>query len=165
MDREQILAQLRENGPRLNREYGVSLIVLFGSVASGYSAKGMNLSSDIDIAIYLSAGKQDGRRSDRLGSKLDDYLFDAHLLLIGEFTDLLRTDSVDVVLINESPAALKYEIFTKGILAYQGNETEYEDQYLAATEEYYDLMPMLQDKLKEAQEYLSEGRSGGTPTW
>lgn len=109
-------------GERLNREYGVSLIVLFGSVASGYSAKGMNLSSDIDIAIYLSAGKQDGRRSDRLGSKLDDYLFDAHLLLIGEFTDLLRTDSVDVVLINESPAALKYEIFTKGILAYQGNE-------------------------------------------
>jgi hypothetical protein len=77
------------------------------------------------------------------------------LRLIGEFTDLLHTDSVDITIINECPPALKYEIFAKGITAYCRDEIELEEQYLAAMREYFDIQPILERQFYEAQEYLS----------
>ena len=165
MNREEIVERLRRVGPRLDQEYGVSLIVLFGSVASGHSNIGMRLSSDVDIAIYLSTVNDERQKRGRHGSALDDYLFNNKLLLVGEFTDLLRIDSVDVVLINECPPALKYEIFTKGMLTYCRDEREYEDQYLAAIREYFDIQPLLKEQFEEAQEYLSSKGSAGNSSW
>ena len=155
MSKEGILRQLKEIGPRLDRQYGVSLIILFGSVASGYSHTGSDLSSDVDVAVYLSAANMERKKQRRQGPSLSEYLFNNKLMLVGEFTDLLRTDSVDITLINECPPALKYEIFAKGILAYCRDEIELEELYLAAMRDYFDIQPMLERQFCEAQEYLS----------
>ena len=50
MDREKIVALLKSHYPALSKEYGVSGIALFGSVAKGTSSE----NSDIDILVEFN---------------------------------------------------------------------------------------------------------------
>lgn len=78
----------------LSKQEHVRLAYLFGSVAKREAGK----LSDIDIAVLL-----------------DEFLnkkqkFDLQLELIGDISQLLKTDKIDLVVINEAPLSLKFEI-------------------------------------------------------
>lgn len=75
------------------QEY-VKLAYLFGSVAEGKEGR----LSDIDIAVYLD---------DSL-SKRDR--FNLQLNLISQLIGILKTDRVDLVVMNDAPLSLNYEI-------------------------------------------------------
>lgn len=64
---------------------------LFGSLAKG---KPLPL-SDVDIAVYLSES------SDMLEKKLE---------MLGALVDLLETDEIDLVILNEAPLTLRMKI-------------------------------------------------------
>ncbi|RKY69030.1 MAG: nucleotidyltransferase [Candidatus Latescibacterota bacterium] len=78
----------------------VKLVYLFGSYAKGET----NKLSDIDIAVYLD---------ERL-SKKDK--FRLQLKLISELSSLLKTDKIDLIIMNETPLLLNYNIIKDGII-------------------------------------------------
>jgi predicted nucleotidyltransferase len=78
----------------LNKQKRVELAYLFGSVAEGKEGK----LSDVDLAVFL----------DESLSKLER--FNLQLKLISELTGILKTDRIDLVIMNDAPLTLNYEI-------------------------------------------------------
>lgn len=79
---------------------GVRFAYLFGSHAKGETGA----ISDIDIAVYLY-------------SKLDkNKRFDLRLELIGQICGILKTDKVDLIVLNDSPLLLSFNAIYGGIL-------------------------------------------------
>ena len=78
----------------LSKQEHIKLAYLFGSVVSGKAGK----LSDMDIAILI----------DDLLDKKEKFEF--QLKLISDLTDVLRTDRVDLVVMNDAPLSLKFEI-------------------------------------------------------
>ena len=78
----------------------VKLAYLFGSTVRGEA----NCLSDIDIAVLFD------------DTFLQKEAFDPQLELISELTDLLKTNNVDLVVLNGSPLLLTYNIIRDGII-------------------------------------------------
>lgn len=78
----------------------VTLAYLFGSTVRGES----NCLSDIDIAVLLD------------DTLLQNESFDLQLELISELTGFLKTNNVDLVVLNDSPLLLTYNIIRDGII-------------------------------------------------
>ena len=78
----------------------VNVAYLFGSTVRGEA----NCLSDIDIAVLLDE------------SLSKEELFDLQLKLIGELTTLLKTNNVDLVVLNDSPLLLIYNAMRNGII-------------------------------------------------
>lgn len=72
----------------------VRLAYLFGSVAKGKAGK----LSDIDVAVLIDESLNKKQR------------FDLQLELISDISEILKTDRIDLVVINEAPLSLKFEI-------------------------------------------------------
>jgi len=96
-DLEQLEQKLREFFIKVE---GVTLAYLFGSTVR----REANRLSDIDIAVLFD------------DTLLQKEAFDLQLELIGELTGLLKTNSVDLVIINDSPLLLTYNIIREGII-------------------------------------------------
>ena len=78
----------------LSKQEHVRLAYLFGSVAKGKAGK----LSDVDIAVLLDESLNKKQK------------FDLQLELISDISELLKTDKIDLVVINEAPLSLKFEI-------------------------------------------------------
>jgi predicted nucleotidyltransferase len=96
-DPEQLEQKLREFFSKVE---GVTLAYLFGSTIR----REANRLSDIDIAVLFD------------DTLLQKEAFDLQLELIGELTGLLKTNNVDLVIINDSPLLLTYNIIREGII-------------------------------------------------
>jgi predicted nucleotidyltransferase len=81
----------------------IKLVYLFGSQVSGKKGP----LSDYDFALYLD-------------EKEEKKMFEIKINLITQLSDILKTDKIDVVILNtvESPE-LKYNIIKEGKLIYQ----------------------------------------------
>lgn len=76
----------------------IAFAYLFGSLAEN---KATHL-SDVDIAVYLIAGKFSDKR----------------LEILGDLIDIFRTDRLDLVILNTAPLSLRMKIIqTKRVLA------------------------------------------------
>ena len=78
----------------LDKQKCVELAYLFGSIAEG---KGGKL-SDVDLAVFLDVSL----------SKKEQ--FNLQLNLMSELTGILKTDRIDLVIMNDAPLTLNYEI-------------------------------------------------------
>jgi predicted nucleotidyltransferase len=96
-DPEQLEKKLREFFSKVE---GVTLAYLFGSTIR----REANRLSDIDIAVLFD------------DTLLQKEAFDLQLELIGELTELLKTNNVDLVILNDSPLLLTYNIIREGII-------------------------------------------------
>jgi predicted nucleotidyltransferase len=94
---EQLEQKLREFFSRV--EY-VMLAYLFGSTVR----REANSLSDIDIAVLFD------------DTLLQNDVFDLQLELISELTGLLKTNNVDLVVLNDSPLLLTYNIIRNGVI-------------------------------------------------
>jgi predicted nucleotidyltransferase len=121
MDVEALKEKLSTTIPALE---GVRLVYLFGSRVKG----NLGPMSDYDLAVLVDRAV-DGRR--------------VQALLAHELARVLRTDRVDVVLLNRAPVELAYAIIAQGKLLYErdvATRVEYEATVL---NRYGDLLPML----------------------
>ncbi|HOW13693.1 nucleotidyltransferase domain-containing protein [Methanosarcina sp.] len=96
-DLEQLEQKLREFFSEFDN---VTLAYLFGSTVRGES----NCLSDIDIAVLLD------------DTLLQKESFDLQLELISKLTEVLKTDDIDLVVLNDSPLLLTYNIIRDGII-------------------------------------------------
>jgi len=88
MDREKRVVKF------LSKQKYVKLAYLFGSVAEGKEGK----LSDVDIAIFLDESLSKSER------------FHLQLKLISGLTSIMKTDRIDLVIMNDAPLSLNYEI-------------------------------------------------------
>jgi predicted nucleotidyltransferase len=78
----------------LSKQDRVKLAYLFGSVAEGTEGK----LSDVDLAVFLDESLSKKER------------FKLQLKLMSKMTSILKTDKVDLVIMNDAPISLNYEI-------------------------------------------------------
>lgn len=90
----------------LNRQAFVSVAYIFGSLAQG---RGGPL-SDIDIAVFM-----DKKLSKKERSKKE-------IFLINEISSILNTDNFDLVVMNDAPLLLNYNIIKTGKILKSGKE-------------------------------------------
>lgn len=115
---------------------------LFGSYATGK----VWAMSDIDIAVYVDP------------RKVND-LFKLKLRLLGMLNDAFKTDKIDLVILNEAPPVLKYEILVKGILIFTKDKEIHTEFYLRATKEYFDFQYILDKNYEAVKEALRRKRN------
>jgi len=101
MDKEEKVREL------LNKQKHVKLAYLFGSVAEGKEGK----LSDVDIAVFLDESLSKKER------------FDLQLKLISGLTGILKTDRIDLIIMNDAPLLLKYNIIKHGKILKDNIET------------------------------------------
>lgn len=89
------------------QEY-IKLAYLFGSVAKGKEGK----LSDVDIAVFLG---------ESLNKK---EIINLQLKVISELTSILKTDRVDLIVMNNAPLLLKYDIIRYGKILKDDKETK-----------------------------------------
>lgn len=102
----------------LSNQERVKLAYLFGSVAEGKEGK----LSDVDLAVLLD---------ESLNKK---EIFNLQLKLISELTNILKTDKVDLVIMNDAPLSLNYEIIKANhpLLARdEGKKVDFEHEILS----------------------------------
>lgn len=94
----------------------IKFAYLFGSQAKNNAGK----LSDIDIAVYLDQNLDESRTFKKVR---DEYKrFDIRLGLIGETGRLLKTDKIDLVILNDIPLSLSYRVVRDGKIIYCKDE-------------------------------------------
>ena len=136
---------LSQHADRLGQYFasleGVVLAYLFGSHARG-QAWGQ---SDVDVAVLLE------NRPD------DDRCFDMRLEVIGGLMNLLDTDEVDVLILNQAPPALRYAVLRDGVLLYCRDRQAMIEFRVRAVNEYLDFKPILR---RHERAILEKARKG-----
>ncbi len=120
--------------------HGVVLAYLFGSHARGQAWA----HSDVDVAVLL-----EDNDSDRC--------FDTRLEIIDGLMDLLRTDDVDVLILNQAPPALRYAVLRDGILLFCRDHRARIEFHLRTVNEYLDFKPILK---RHERAILEKARKG-----
>jgi predicted nucleotidyltransferase len=114
---------------------------LFGSTAREEA----NCLSDIDIAVLLD---------DSLTGK---EAFDLQLRLIVDLGDLLKTKNVDLVVLNDSPLLLSFNIIRDGIIL-KSDERKRVGFEIRIMSRYYDEQYYIERHMKRTIERMSKGR-------
>jgi predicted nucleotidyltransferase len=126
----------------LEKDKDSCLTYLFGSFASGKERK----LSDVDIAVLLKEGIEP---------------LEKQLNLLAEITFILKTDEVDLVILNRAPIALQYTIISGGKLLVNREDKLRRDYEEKVSQDYLD-----SEYLRtEHQKYLFQrlkGESGMT---
>jgi predicted nucleotidyltransferase len=103
----------------LEEQKYIKLTYLFGSVANGNQGK----LSDVDIAVLLD---------DSLSKK---ERFDLQLKLIGDLSAILKTNNLDLIIMNDAPLSLRYEIIKANyplFIRNEGEKIDFEAKILSA---------------------------------
>jgi len=122
-------------------EASVVVAYLFGSTARGEAS----CLSDIDIAVLFD---------DALTKK---EAFDLQLKLIVDLGDLLKTKNVDLVVLNNSPLLLAFNIIRDGIIlkSDEKKRVSFETRIMSR---YYDEQYYIERHMKRTIERMSKGR-------
>lgn len=106
----------------------IDLLYLFGSVAS----KQATPLSDLDLAVLLNKRVPETK------------YFDLRLLLIDRFAKILKTSEIDLVLLNQAPPLLSYEVVRGGKILFERDRGERIDYECKTFSIYFDMLPFYQ---------------------
>jgi len=119
----------------------VVLGYLFGSHARGQAGP----LSDIDIAVLLA------------DTVTEASAFEQRLTLMDEISHRLRTNAVDVVVLNHAPLALAYRVLRDGVLIYCRDELKRIEFTARTVNMYLDFEPFLK---RQERAILERARKG-----
>lgn len=124
--------------------HGVVLAYLFGSQAEGTARP----SSDVDFAVLLPAGTPRAQ------------FFDRRLSLMNAVMDVLHTDKVDLVVLNEAGPLLMHQVVKFGRVLYEDPVTQPAiDFYVYAAARYSDTAPTRKLAYQYLKEWLDDYRA------
>lgn len=125
---KEILKQYFQNHPEIEVAY------IFGSTAQGK----INVLSDIDIAIILD--------SQQVNEKLYRYGYKAEILT--DLIKLLKTNNVDLVILNEANSLLRHRVLYFGNLIYSKNEKKRIQFQIDTINKYNDFRQLIRPHLE-----------------
>ncbi|MBF0215723.1 MAG: nucleotidyltransferase domain-containing protein [Candidatus Omnitrophica bacterium] len=108
----------------------IEIAYIFGSTVSGKN----NALSDIDIAIDINR--------DIINEAEYPYSYKAHI--IADLMGLLKTNNIDLVIIDEASILLKHRIIARGRLIYSRNEKRRIHLQVDALRRYLDVKPLFE---------------------
>jgi len=120
------------------------VLYLFGSTATGNNTR----LSDVDVGVLLP---EDIPKAGYLESRLE---------LMAELSQLLGTDAVDLVILNEAPPLLVHRVITRGKLIYAKDDVKRTRFEARAIQEYLDLKPLYELEGRYMRERIKEGKFG-----
>ncbi len=112
----------------LQKKPEVKLVYLFGSQVSGLT----NRLSDIDVAILVDKMPEG-----------PSYPYGYKAKICSDLMELLKTNRIDLVILNDAPSLLKHRVVSSGHLIYAFNETCRVQFQEDAIRRYLDLKPLL----------------------
>ncbi len=132
---------------RLKQDDDVIATYLFGSYAEGKQTP----VSDVDLAVLFD---QNFPRK---------FFFEKKLDLLFTATSILKTDAVDLVILNEAPPALSYQVLKKGKLLFEKPETKAQrvNFQVRVYDRYFDFKPVETVVREGLIKRIKEGRFGG----
>ena len=125
----------------------VRLAWLHGSRARGTARR----ESDIDVAVLLD----DGHTANPTAIK------DSIWRLAGALGREVRSDRLDLVLLNDAPALLRHRVVRDGVLLFARSEAERVRFVLRTIREYQDLEPRFREHTRHRVRRLRERRENG----
>lgn len=132
---------------KLSLDEDIISLYLFGSYAEGKQTP----VSDIDLAVLLDRDFP------------QNSYFEKKLTLLSTMTSLLKTDEVDLVILNHVPPALSYRILSKGRLLFE--KTDQKSQRVSfqvrICDWYFDFKPVEKVLHEGLLRRIREGRFGG----
>lgn len=132
---------------KLKTDTDIITIYLFGSYAEGKQTP----VSDIDLAVLLDGGFPPSR------------YFEKKLALLAIITSLLKTDEVDLVILNHAPPVLAYRILSKGRLVFEKEDGKGQrvNFQVRSLDRYFDFKPTEKVLHEGLVRRIKEGRFGG----
>jgi len=141
-------ASIRQLGADLARglraDPTVRLAWLFGSRVRGTA----RAESDVDVAVLVDDACAYGSGA----------LKDSYFRVIGVVGRAVRSDSVDVVILNHAPPLLRHRVLRDGVLLYACSEVERVRFAHRTTREYLDFEPRLREQTRLLVRRMKEGR-------
>ncbi len=119
--------------------------IIFSYVFGSY---GMNKStplSDVDIAFYILPGRD---------------TFEKKKVLLEEITSILKTDEVDIVILNEAPLVLCYQVLKTGRLLFSKDERVRLNFVNRVYNIYCDTEPLRKSAVANLLKRIKENRIG-----
>ena len=126
--------------PVLQEDPRVAAAYLFGSRARGH----VGAESDTDLAILV------------FPSEAESFSLQTELRIEAEISLLLKTDRVDVVILNRCPLPLAYKVIAEGKLLYEAEPIANMDFVEETLIRYFDFSPTLQEFYQEYDRSLRE---------
>ncbi|MCY4635063.1 MAG: nucleotidyltransferase domain-containing protein [Acidobacteria bacterium] len=143
--RDDSIRRSREDLARgLRTEPTVRLAWLFGSRARGTARR----DSDVDVAVLVDDVCADGSGA----------LKDSYFRVIGVLGRAVRSDLIDVVILNHAPPLLRHRVLRDGVLLYARSEVERVRFVHRTTREYLDFEPRLREQTRLLIRRMKEGR-------
>ena len=134
-------ARFKQLRTALEADSAIAAVYLFGSHARGAATR----LSDVDIAVLLHSTIDKSR------------YFALRLEYISRIMEVLRTERVDVVVLNSAPLHLAYEIVSHGTLL-MDRDPRYRAAFVAdRIGRFLDFKPFLAVQLRAAKEQLKKG--------
>jgi len=118
---------------------------LFGSIAAGKTTA----LSDIDLAVYLDPSFREPTAG-----------FGYQSELITELSAILERKT-DLVILNKSSLALKFQVINKGILIYNNDDHARRDFHEKTVRDYLDFKPFLEVQAQYLKKRLQDNTFGG----
>ena len=131
---------------RLRTEPSVRLAYLFGSWARGAARS----DSDVDVAVLVD----DGCVATPTAVK------ETIWRLVPAMAGDIRSDRIDLVLLNEAPALLRHRVIRDGVLLTARNDAERARFVRRTIREYQDIEPRLREFTRSRIRRLKEERDG-----
>lgn len=131
----------------------IILACLFGSRATGKAGP----LSDTDLAFLIDRSLFD--------EKAYPYGYQAYLT--AELMKILHSNDVDVIILNEAPILLKFNVIYNGRLVYCRSQKQWLDFYLKTFNEYQDFRPFIDVQNKYLIDRLQKNKAitGGEGRW
>ena len=126
--------ETKEQLARIFKKQKVAFAYLFGSQAKGTAGS----LSDIDIAVYFD---KEVDATEHFDLKLD---------VLGEITDLYKTDEIDLIVLNEAPPLLAHRILKEGLLIFSDDDKIRLAYEVKAVLKYLDWKPFIDKYTQEA---------------
>lgn len=137
IDLQEVEKVLEPHLAKLVQDYGILLLYIFGSYATGKN----NSNSDLDIAVLL---KEPYDSMDKLS-------------LLGDFTDIFRRDDIDLVVLNAVGPVLKYQAIKYGKKLYEKSEEVRVNFEVRVIKEYLDMEPFRRRQFEILKAKLIKG--------
>jgi predicted nucleotidyltransferase len=116
--------------------YGLDLIVLFGSHATGQARQ----TSDVDVAVRVTGG---GRKRSIAGRPCD--VLEREGRLVNDLSDALQAaENLDLTMLNHASPLLRYQVARSGRPLYQAEPTTFTDFWLLALKSWRESQPRYQ---------------------
>lgn len=133
---EEVSKILSDNLEKFIKNYNIKLMYVFGS----YAKEKNNRNSDLDIAILLNC----------------DYNPFDKLYLLGDLTDILKRDDIDLVILNSSSSVLKYQVIKHGKAVFMESEDIRVDFEVGVLKEYMDMEYFRRTQMKYINKWIDK---------